>query len=342
MGAGSGSGKSLRRGCGFWIVRGLLAIVVLIVALLALGYGYEAVAESNDSRAYPPPGQMIDVGGYRLHLYCTGEGSPTVILDALQPGTVSNWVWIQPEIAKSTRVCAYDRAGLGWSELGPEPRDAQQNTRELETLLQNAGITGPYVLVGHSLGGLYTRVFAGQHPDEVQGMVLIDSSHPDGWQREGIPEGVGMNKDMLAMGPTAARFGMMRFVSFFPIDPDLPAQQQGELRAFYQTPKFAEISRQVDAAFPAILAQGREVTTLGDIPLVVVTRGDVDAADESHALARELQIELSQLSSNSSYRVVEGATHTSLVNNPDHAQSVITAIHDVLESIRSGTSLTID
>lgn len=337
-----GGGKS-KRGCGFWIIRGLLAIVVLIVGVLALGYGYEALAESNDSRAYPPPGQLFDVGGYRLHISCMGEGSPTVILDALQPGTVSNWVWIQPEIARSTRVCAYDRAGLGWSDVGPEPRDAQQNTRELETLLQNAGIEGPYVLVGHSLGGLYARVFAGQHPDEVQGMVLIDSSHPDGWQREGIPEGVGMNKDQLAMGPIAARFGMLRVMSFFPIDADLPAQQQAELKAFYATPKFAEISRQVDLAFPSILAQGREVTTLGDIPLVVVTRGDVDAAAvESHALARELQIELSQLSSNSDYRVVYGATHTSLVNNPDHAQPVITAIHDVLESIRSGTSLTID
>lgn len=336
MGANSNS----RRGCGFWIIRAVLAVVVLIGGLLALGYGYEAVAESNDSRAYPPPGQMIDVGGYRLHLYCTGEGSPTVILDALQPGTVSNWAWIQQEIAKNTRVCAYDRAGLGWSELGPEPRDAQQNTRELETLLQSAGIEGPYVLVGHSLGGLYTRVFAGQHPQDVKGMVLIDSSHPDGWRREGIPEGVGMNKDQLAMGPIAARFGMLRVMSFFPIDPDLPAQQQGELKAFYQTPKFAEISRQVDAAFPALLAQGREVTALGNIPLVILTTGDVDAAAEpSTVLARALQIELSELSSNSRYRVVNGATHTSLVNNPNHAQSVISAINDVLESIRSGNAL---
>lgn len=329
-----------KRGILFWITRGLFTIVILVVALLVLGFGYEALAESNDQRAYPPLGELVDIGGYRLHLYCLGEGSPTVILDALQPGTVSDWVWVQPEVARTTRVCAYDRAGLGWSDAGGEPRDALMNTVELHTLLQNAGVTPPYILVGHSLGGAYARVYAGQYPNEVSGMVLIDASHPDFWQRAGLPEGAGLDRGLLALGPLVARFGLLHFISFAQVDPDLPVRQQEELRAFYTTPKFAENSRVVDLAFPDILAQARAVTSLGAIPLVVLTTGEINRAETvENQLLRELQVELSQLSTNSSYRAEDGATHTTLITNQQHAQAVITAISDVLEAARSNTSL---
>ena len=122
--------------------------------------------------------EMVVVGGHRLHIDCVGQGSPTVILES-GLGTMSvDWANVQPEVAKTTRVCAYDRAGTGWSEPGPEPRDPQQIARELHTLLGNAGIDGPYVLVGQSFGGLYVRMYAAQYPKEVEGMVLVDASHP--------------------------------------------------------------------------------------------------------------------------------------------------------------------
>jgi hypothetical protein len=152
-----GATAKRKRGFFFWVRRILLGLAVAPIALGVIGSIYQAIATEIDQRNYPPPGQLVDVGGYKLHLYCTGEGSPTVILDALFPGTDSNWVWVQPKIAKTTRVCAYDRAGHGWSDSGPEPRDAEQQARELHTLLTNAGIAGPYILVGHSLGGLSVR-----------------------------------------------------------------------------------------------------------------------------------------------------------------------------------------
>src|SRR5215212_4268662 len=99
------SERTHKRGCLFWVSRALIAVVILVVGLLAFGLGIQALAESNEQRTFPPAGVLIDVGGYKLHLYCQGEGSPTVILDSLQPGTVSDWVWVQPEVAKVTRVC---------------------------------------------------------------------------------------------------------------------------------------------------------------------------------------------------------------------------------------------
>src|SRR6266542_6487257 len=167
-----------KRGFFFWTRRVLLVLVIALVALGGAGAIYQAVATALDQRAYPPPGQLVDVGGYKLHISCSGTGSPTVILEAGLANPSSIWGWIQPEVAKSTRVCAYDRAGVGWSDPGPEPRDAQHIATELHCLLQNAGIPRPYILVGWSYGGLYVRMYAGTYPDEVAGMVLLDSSHP--------------------------------------------------------------------------------------------------------------------------------------------------------------------
>ena len=124
----------------------------------------------------------MDVGDHRLHIDCVGQGSPTVILESGLGTMSADWANVQPAVAKTTRVCAYDRAGTGWSEPGPEPRDPRQIARELHTLLGNASIDGPYV-VGQSFGGLYVRMYAAQYPKEVEGMVLVDASHPDMWTR---------------------------------------------------------------------------------------------------------------------------------------------------------------
>ena len=136
------------------------------------------MAEAADAKAYPPPGQLVDVGGYRLHINCTGTGSPTVVIEAGLGDWSTSWGFVQPEVAKTTRVCTYDRAGMGWSEAGPLPRDAAQFAKELHTLLQNANIPGPYVMVGHSLGGLGVRVFVHDYASEVAGVVLIESMNP--------------------------------------------------------------------------------------------------------------------------------------------------------------------
>ncbi len=130
-----------------------------------------------DARRFPPPGKMVDVGGYSLHLYSTGEGSPTVIMEAGTAGCCLMWCKVEPEVAKFTNVGTYDRAGMGWSDAGPMLRTRQQIVDELHTLLKNAGIPGPYVFVGHSFGGLLVRHFANEFPRDVAGMVLVDSVH---------------------------------------------------------------------------------------------------------------------------------------------------------------------
>src|ERR671910_3102926 len=158
------------------IGRALLWLIVALLVLAVVGAIYQAIATERAERAYPPPGEMVDVGGYSLHINCVGQGSPTVVLDAALGNTSAGWVRVQREVSDTTRVCAYDRAGMGWSEMGPEPRDAKQISSELHTLLSKAGIEGPYVLVGHSLGGLSMLTYAARYPEEVAGVTLVDSS----------------------------------------------------------------------------------------------------------------------------------------------------------------------
>jgi pimeloyl-ACP methyl ester carboxylesterase len=153
----------------------LVAVLGLIAVLALAGASYEGIAAAGDARRYPPPGQLVDVGGYRLHIQCVGTGSPTVVLDAGLGGSSLDWSLVQPELGSTTRVCAYDRAGMGWSDPGPQPRTPRQIADELHTLLTNAGIAGPYVLVGHSLAGKNVRRFALTHPEQVAGMVLVDA-----------------------------------------------------------------------------------------------------------------------------------------------------------------------
>src|SRR5215210_7405924 len=158
------------------IGKALLGLVLVLLALAVVGAIYQAIATERAERAYPPPGEMVDVGGYSLHINCTGQGSPTVLLDAGSGLFSAQWVRVQRDVSGSTRVCAYDRAGMGWSDMGPDPRDARQITSELHTLLGKAGIEGPYVLVGHSYGGMYMQTYAARYPDEVAGVALVDSS----------------------------------------------------------------------------------------------------------------------------------------------------------------------
>src|SRR5215813_12477614 len=138
-----------RSGIVVWLAR----ILAVVVGLALLGAAYESTSEAADARAYSPPGQLVDVGGYRLHINCTGTGSPTVVIESGWGDWSASWSNVQSQAATNTRVCTYDRAGYGFSEPGPLPRTADRFTEELHRLLHNAGLPGPYVLAGHSLGG---------------------------------------------------------------------------------------------------------------------------------------------------------------------------------------------
>ena len=148
-----------------WTTRVLVGLCSLIVVTALTGALYQTVATRKDLAVTPPPGQLVDIGGYRLHLWCTGNGAPAVILDTGLGGSSAGWVFVQPDVARFTRVCSYDRAGMGYSDPGPSPRTARRIASELAKLLDRSGIAGPVVLVGASIAGFNVRVFASDHPE---------------------------------------------------------------------------------------------------------------------------------------------------------------------------------
>ena len=156
----------------------VLSAVVLVAAAVAGSASFNAIARLWFRARNPPPGEMYTVDGYKMHMYCTGNGSPTIVLDAGLGDDAVIWSGVQPALAKTTRVCAYDRAGFGWSETGPTPRDADHIAAELHGLLRQARIDLPIVLMGHSIAGIYMRAYAQHYPEDLAGMVFVDGSTP--------------------------------------------------------------------------------------------------------------------------------------------------------------------
>jgi pimeloyl-ACP methyl ester carboxylesterase len=335
-----------RKGVGFWTRRVLLGLVIALVALAASGAIYQAVATAIDQRNYPPPGQLVDVGGYRLHIQCAGTGSPTVILDAAADMMSADWGWIQPAVAQRTRVCAYDRAGMGWSDPGPLPRDAQHISAELHTLLTKAGLTGPYVLVGHSAGGLYVRMYAADYPDDVVGMVLVDPGHPDMNTRiPALQAKIAEDARLVSTLSILSYLGVPRLLGIGNANTQgLPAQQRAEASAATVTSQhWATIGALIEAT-PTTYDQVRATGELGNRPLIIISATTAwltagAPADDARRILNDLHKELAALSSQSRHDIVAGATHGSLIHNRDHAQMTIAAINQVVEAARTGQPL---
>jgi pimeloyl-ACP methyl ester carboxylesterase len=320
------------------IVRGrrrtVLYPVITILALAALAGGYETVREAADAQAYPMPGRLIDVGGHRLHLNCTGTGSPTVVLEPGGGEMSANLGWITPAVARGTRVCVYDRAGRGWSEPAGHPQDGTQIATDLHTLLQRGHVPGPYVLAGHSFGGLYVLTFAARYPGEVAGMVLVDSTAPR-WTA--ASPAVGGSSDVVrrvsALVSASARFGLGRLYARSSFG-SLPPRSRDEVRASGATA--GNIRSTIDEYVQAS-ASMEEAGSLRDFagkPLVVLTAGSGHDAAWSAA-----QDHLATLSTNSAHRIVAGATHEMLVADAEAAATTTQAIDDVVAAVRNARPL---
>ena len=311
-----------------WIVYPVLGAY----ALSAVGGGYETVRESLDRRAYPAPGQLVDVGGHRLHLHCVGSGTPAVVLESGLGETGAYWEWVVGAVAGETTVCVYDRAGRGWSE----PPSASQNgvavARDLHTLLDRAYVPGPFVLAGHSSGAQYVRIFAGRYPEQVAGVVLLDGQPAEAFESlPAFPTFYNGFRRVSGLLPSLARLGIGRLL--YRADAGLPAHAQEVERLNHAYARWYRSLRDEFAELPTSLAQARSFQNLGNRPLVVVT-----AAQEALAGWMPLQDAMAALSANSSHRVVP-YTHDALITDETAARTSSQAIRDVVRAVRSTTSL---
>jgi pimeloyl-ACP methyl ester carboxylesterase len=255
------------------------------------------------------PGDKVDVGGYQLYLYCTGTGSPTVILEAGLEGDDITWKEVQPQVAQFTRVCSYDRAGLAHSDYGPTPRDARLSAADLHTLLTKAEIAPPYVLVGHSFGGLLIRRYAFDYPDEVDGLIFVDALHEDWWE------------EALNLLPPPSANDSSRLASF----------------RSYLTEGWRDPSSNFEAMdIPAVVEQVRETGDFGDMPIMVLTAGKFtvlnpglppDLEAELASLFHDLQSRLAALSTVGSQVVIPDSGHNMPRENP---QALVDAIQKML------------
>jgi pimeloyl-ACP methyl ester carboxylesterase len=299
----------------FLVVYPLLAAY----ALCAVGGGYQTVRASIDRRFYKAPGELIDVGGHRLHLRCVGTGSPTVILESGLGETGAYWEWISTAVARDTRVCVYDRAGRGWSDPSLVAQDGIAVATDLHTLLDRGHVPSPFVLVGHSSGAQYVRIFAGRYPEQVTGMVLLDGQPAEAFEGLPIfPAFYTVFRRVFALLPSLARLGVGRL--FYHAD-------VGHL------PANARSLRDEFVVLPTSLAQARSFQNLGDRPLVVVT-----AAVDALAGWLPLQDQMATLSTNSSHRVAP-YTHDALITDRTAAHTSIDAIRDVVHAVRLAVPL---
>jgi len=313
-----------------WIGRILLVGLILLLGLVIYLLVRESITRNKYRALFPPPGKMVSIGTHDIHLNCVGSGSPTVVFEADldQYGSLS-WVPVQESIGELTRACSYDRAGILWSEPGPLPRDGKTIARELSTVLDAAGEEGPYFLVGHAFGGAYIRIFAGEYPDDVCGMVLIESSHPEMLPRFAeygvVPEIPDRNsRPLILLLSHLGSPGRYKGNVY-----NLPPEIYDPVQAFLPESSMTWFDEKVES--PNTLAEAGQYKYLGNWPLIVLaTSGPSpslgDLGQKLDDLSLEMQRELLLLSENSEFRSYEIGHYPQL----QRPEVVIEAIQDVL------------
>ena len=301
-----------------WTMRIVFVLGAFLIVAALSGATYQWLATRQDLAATPPPGHLVDIGGYRLHLWCTGNGAPAVILDTGLGGSTVGWGFVQPDVARFTRVCSYDRAGMGYSDPGPSPRTARQIASELVRLLDRSGM-GPVVLVGASIAGFNVRVFASDHPERAACLVLVDASHEA--DAHEVPS-------MARFVPVLSTLGVLRLlgVSFGERVESLPPSVQRYAKATsfrsagYQAA--ADEIIHIEESVSEVRSSRRQLT----IPVVVVT--GARGANENW---RKLQHDLTSLSERGCLMIARQSGHVVQVDQPE---VVVDAIRGVVETAR--------
>jgi pimeloyl-ACP methyl ester carboxylesterase len=323
-----------KRGVGWWMKNLGLLVLVLVAGTL----GVAAITKWNLIKRYPAPGQLVAVDGHKMHIYCAGEGSPTIVLAAGLDDFSIFWSKVQAEISRTTRVCAYDRAGLGWSEPRPDPRTSARMVQELHALLVNSNVNAPYVVVGHSFGGALARLYAHNYPDEVAGMVLVDSAPDDlflripRW-RDAIEGKLGLYRTLAPLSSSGLLTFALKSIPSRGLADDVLAQY----RAIAVSTRYFQTGVAENEAFESNLAEIRAANVnLGDMPLSVISRGywvpmpgfSEDENQQAWRKWQAMQSELTSLSSQSRQIIATESEHSIQLQQP---QLVIEAIKDVVE-----------
>jgi pimeloyl-ACP methyl ester carboxylesterase len=320
-----------------WLRRIVAALMLLLIGLIFAGFLYENISEARDRRFNAMPGRLVDVSGYKMHIDCAGEGSPAVILESGLGDTYISWRKVQPEIAKFTRVCSYDRAGLGYSDSTPQPRTSRVIAQQLHGILEAAAIAPPYVLVGHSMGGYDVRLYASLYRNEVAGVVLVDSSHPD--QEARLPP------ELKNMETTELReskflefttpFGLPRLLGLCDDDPVARAAECN----------FHSAREGVDEqiAFPESASETLSTGSLGDLPLAVLSHDPdralsflpADLSKPTNEAWEQMQEDLAHLSTHGTQTIAKGSAH--YIQN-DRPEIVIAGIRNIVTQARGPSS----
>ncbi|HEY6960887.1 MAG TPA: alpha/beta hydrolase [Gaiellaceae bacterium] len=318
-----------RRSLHNWSRRALLYPSLAVLSLIAVGGGVGTVVAATSSSPSPAGGHTYVANGHRLYLDCIGSGSPTVVLFNGLGEWTPNWAWVQTNVSRTTRVCAFDRAGEGWSGGEPARQDGHQLASDLHALLRAAHVAGPYVLAGHSVGGTYALVYANDYPAQVAGVALIDSATPYQFDLPDYPSFYSMFERASALRPSAARtvIGRLALRNGFG---SLPPKARDAARAFNSTPRELAASRIEFLQLPIVFDQAKELRSLHGRPLAVLSAGVGEMRGWTAAQNR-----LARLSTNSIHRTVAGATHAALLENKEFATSTSKAITDVVRRVRS-------
>ena len=295
-----------------------------------------------DFPAFPPPGELIDIGTHRMHIYSLGEGTPAVVMDAGSGDNVLTWDQVQTEIARFTRVIAYDRSGLGWSERGPNPRSGETIVEELHALLMAAQISMPVILVGHSIGGIHVRMFAHSYPDFVAGLLLIDGAHENQAERMGESDDpdelITQHLKRLCQMASFEEVLTQLLGEYGPAFFDLPEPQQ--MRLERMRPEYLKyvLEEKETSDFDLIRRGDQALNHLGDIPLIVLTATEVMAPPQFEDIARkrqkifqDCQTEIAGLSTNGRQIFVDNARHYIHRSQP---QAVIDAVRELVQTAR--------
>ena len=302
---------------------------LLLVASLGLGVAYEALTARWDAARFPPPGRRVDIGGRALHLQCSGQGSPTVWIEAGGTGGSAEYEPLRAQLAAFTRACAYDRAGMGWSDPRPGPLDAGRLMRDFEMLLQRAGEPGPYVLVAGSAGGLTSELFARHHPDDVAGLVFLDALHA-----EMLDDAMQAGTDRLLRRASVARalayVGLLRWVDPYDLGRLPPEERDRAMALKYHASTW-------DAVVALIGAHPETRTSFAgapplppDVPLVVITHDPAHADQVAipEAQWHDAQARLADRSTRGRLVVAEGSGHHPEQDRPDlvleHVRELVT------------------